>query len=189
MCALAALSVAGVAYGNWLPFANAAEPVMDPSITEEELRKLIECRHDAPHRVLGPHLVENGERRVIRAFLPHAARVVVSGSDPWGPELAMERIHPDGLFEVSIPGAKRDLDYQFIVTGQDGHTLRFHDPYAFVESTLSTSDLEPFAQGAHPRLFDLFGARPMARGRTQGIHFAVWAPNAKPTKSCRPCTG
>lgn len=151
---------------------------MEPSIAAEDIRKLIECRHEAPHRVLGPHRAEHDPGLVVRAFLPYAARASVSGSGPSGPELEMERIHPDGLFEATIPGAKRDFHYQFVVTDNDGNTLRFHDPYSFTKSTLSTPALEQFAHGTHPRLFDLFGAQPMAQGGTQGINFAVWAPNA-----------
>ncbi|PIU19606.1 MAG: 1,4-alpha-glucan branching enzyme [Elusimicrobia bacterium CG08_land_8_20_14_0_20_59_10] len=43
---------------------------------------------------------------------------------------------------------------------------------------LTDEDLYLFNEGNHVRLYDKLGAHPMKRGKTEGTHFAVWAPNA-----------
>ena len=44
---------------------------------------------------------------------------------------------------------------------------------------LSDQDLRQFAEGTHPRLFDKLGAHPVVDDGVQGVHFCVWAPNAR----------
>ena len=39
-------------------------------------------------------------------------------------------------------------------------------------------DLYLFGEGNHTRIHDKLGAHPMTIGSTEGVHFAVWAPNA-----------
>jgi 1,4-alpha-glucan branching enzyme len=47
------------------------------------------------------------------------------------------------------------------------------------ESYLTDDDLYLFHEGTHFRLFDKLGAHPRVIGSTQGVNFAVWAPNAE----------
>ena len=44
---------------------------------------------------------------------------------------------------------------------------------------LTDFDQHLFAEGTHVRSFDRLGARPMVHGSRAGVHFAVWAPNAR----------
>jgi len=46
-------------------------------------------------------------------------------------------------------------------------------------STLSDLDIYLFKQGSHTRLYEKLGAHMMEHKGKQGVHFAVWAPNAK----------
>ncbi|MBX7181845.1 MAG: 1,4-alpha-glucan branching protein GlgB [Bacteroidia bacterium] len=46
-------------------------------------------------------------------------------------------------------------------------------------SRFTEDDIQKFASGNHFDLFTLFGNHPMEHDGFQGIHFAVWAPNAK----------
>jgi len=46
-------------------------------------------------------------------------------------------------------------------------------------STLSELDIYLFKQGSHTRLYEKLGAHRMERQGVQGVHFAVWAPNAE----------
>ena len=45
--------------------------------------------------------------------------------------------------------------------------------------TLSEFDLYLFAEGTHQRAYEKLGAHPSQRDGRDGVHFAVWAPNAK----------
>ncbi len=148
-------------------------------ISNSDIQKIVESRHDAPHRVLGAHALDDGSAIAIRAFLPHAERVFVqfNGSDLR--ECRMQKIHADGLFEATIAASKRNLVYQFSVVGSDGNTVRQHDPYIVSDAIFSRDDAELFVRGEHSRLFEKLGAHPAARRGIQGVSFAVWAPNAQ----------
>src|SRR5690606_20414501 len=52
------------------------------------------------------------------------------------------------------------------------------DPYAF-GTLLEEDDLQRIAAGNHPQLTRVLGAHPMRLGDTDGVRFAVWAPNAR----------
>lgn len=46
-------------------------------------------------------------------------------------------------------------------------------------STLSDLDIYLFKEGNHTKLYEKFGAHKMRHKGVDGVHFAVWAPNAK----------
>jgi 1,4-alpha-glucan branching enzyme len=46
-------------------------------------------------------------------------------------------------------------------------------------TTLSEFDLYLFAQGTHNRAYDKLGAHLVEQDGHRGVHFAVWAPNAR----------
>ena len=46
-------------------------------------------------------------------------------------------------------------------------------------STLSQMDIYLFKQGSYTKMYEKFGAHPMTHEGKKGVHFAVWAPNAK----------
>ena len=46
-------------------------------------------------------------------------------------------------------------------------------------SFLTPGDLHMFNEGTHFRLYEKLGAHPCRRGDIDGVHFAVWAPNAE----------
>ena len=46
-------------------------------------------------------------------------------------------------------------------------------------TALSEFDLYLFAQGTHNRAYDKLGAHLVEQGGHRGVHFAVWAPNAR----------
>lgn len=45
-------------------------------------------------------------------------------------------------------------------------------------SPLTSYDIYLFKEGSHFRLFDKLGAHQVTAGGIEGVHFAVWAPNA-----------
>jgi 1,4-alpha-glucan branching enzyme len=136
--------------------------------------------HGDPFATLGPHQTTiDGQRAVvIRALRPHAAEMAVRSLVD-GRLLPMIRLHPDGLFEATVVGADREtFDYRLRITWPDGNDWEIDDPYRY-GPVLSAFDQHLFAEGTHVRAFDRLGARHITHGIRSGVHFAVWAPNAR----------
>jgi 1,4-alpha-glucan branching enzyme len=92
--------------------------------------------------------------------------------------MPMERLHPDGFFEVVVPDIRRDgLDYRLRVRRRDGSEEEIDDPYRY-GPVLTDYDQHLFNEGTHVRAYNRLGARVIAHG-ARGTHFAVWAPNAR----------
>ena len=138
------------------------------------LEALAEARHHDPFGVLGPHVDARGV--VVRVCLPTADRVTVlrNGSAP----VSMKRRHPAGIFEASIPGLNAIPDYRLEVKYGGGAVAQLDDPYRYGR-VLTDYDIYLFGEGKHTRIYDKLGAHLMTLGGTAGVHFAVWAPNAR----------
>ena len=144
------------------------------------MEALVRGEHGDPFAVLGPHVISRGAERalVIRAFLPRAEKVAVIplvGDLSFQP---MNRIHPDGLFEVAFPGRDDRVAYRFRWTDAAGVEVETDDPYRF-PSTLSDFDLYLIGEGTHYRSYEKLGAHPLTLEGVAGVLFAVWAPNAR----------
>src|SRR5262245_55684500 len=135
--------------------------------------------HADPFSVLGPHDAEQDgvPGVVLRTMRPGASAVSVrSLSD--SRLFEMSRLHPEGLFEAFVPNVSRDaFDYRLRVARADSIT-EVDDPYRY-GPVLTEFDQHLFAEGTHLRSFERLGARPIAHGLARGVHFAVWAPNAR----------
>ena len=153
---------------------------MPSTLPPHDIDALVQGVHADPFAVLGPHATKGG--LAIRVCRPHAKTVEVIGSDePEGssrraPE--MTRLHPEGLFEVVIPGADREgFDYRLRITWTDGRMSEVDDPYRY-GPVLTDFDIHLLGEGTHHRVHETLGARPITHGIRDGVHFAVWAPNA-----------
>jgi 1,4-alpha-glucan branching enzyme len=143
------------------------------NITAEEIAAIVEGRHDDPFSVLGVHRIGRGW--IARTFLPAAERALASTLDgkPVG-ELA--RCHSSGLFEGPVKlNARRPLRYQASNRDDSWQTV---DAYSF-GPVLGPLDDYYAAEGTHLRLYDRLGAHLMVHEGIEGVHFAVWAPNAR----------
>ncbi|MDB5724025.1 MAG: glgB [Novosphingobium sp.] len=133
--------------------------------------------HADPFSLLGVHEGPGG------AF----ARAVLPGADTAeahtiaGKKLGkLTRIDDRGLFEGAVTGAKgsgRQPIRYFCTAGGD-HEWWVTDAYSF-GPVLGPVDDFLIAQGAHFRLFDKMGAHCIEHEGVAGVHFAVWAPNAR----------
>ena len=141
---------------------------------EEPIQKIIELRHPAPYEVLGPHAV--GRSLTIRAFLPHAERAYVLPVDGTT-QREMQQLHPEGLFALQVPGVK-SLNYRLVVTGTDGQSVTFQDPYAIHSPSWTAAEGTAFAQGTLDPLFNKLGAHLRTKQGMTGVNFTVWAPDA-----------
>ena len=138
-----------------------------------DLEALIDARHFDPFSVLGPHVTDEGV--VIRAFLPHAEQVTVVSSV--GDPVTMLRRHDAGIFEALLPGGTTIPDYRLRVIYPGRHAENVDDPYRYGR-VLGDYDLYLFGEGNHTRIYEKLGAHPLRVGSAEGVHFAVWAPNA-----------
>src|SRR6266516_3584988 len=148
---------------------------------QEEIERLVRGEHHEPHRLLGAH-PEAGKVRV-RAWRPDARQVSVVAD---GRREVLERIHPAGLFEGTLPGpggaaartgAERLPAYRLEVS--DGErVVEVDDPYRFLP-TVGELDQHLIGEGRHERLWERLGAHPTVLEGVAGTAFAVWAPNAR----------
>jgi 1,4-alpha-glucan branching enzyme len=151
---------------------SSLSSALSPGVIAAVVRGL----HRDPFAVLGPHESADGSALVIRAFRPHTRDVaVMSEGQAW----PMSRLHPEGLFELVLPGVRREgFDYRYRITWNDGEVAEIDDPYRY-GPVLTEFDAYLLGEGTHYRLFERLGARPMVHGIRAGVHFAVWAPNAR----------
>jgi 1,4-alpha-glucan branching enzyme len=151
---------------------------MTPSITSDQVQRIIENQHHDPFEVLGPHPVElNGKSSwAIRAYLPSAESVTVMFPEQRAEHLMYSTHHPH-FFECILSGAE-PATYQFRVT-EAGHERVMYDPYAFKSPLITEYDRYLFAEGSHQRIYEKLGAHPATVEGVTGVYFAVWAPNAR----------
>ncbi|PEQ12609.1 1,4-alpha-glucan branching enzyme [Novosphingobium sp. PC22D] len=139
---------------------------------QEAIDALLEGTHADPFSLLGIHEAPGGS--FARAILPGAEQVEVFSLD--GRLLgALEPADERGLFEGALPGKPEPLRYRCSAGGYDWLVT---DPYTFGPVLGPIDDLL-IAQGTHFRLFDKLGAHVIEHEGTSGVHFAVWAPNAR----------
>src|SRR5439155_19807536 len=143
-----------------------------------------------PHAILGAH--PEGARTVVRTLRRGASSVVVAAE---GLTYPMERVHPGGLFETTVPGTL--LDYRLDVDG-----VRCDDPYRY-PPTIGELDLHLIGEGRHERLWKILGShyrrsdsaasdaaqQPGPVARDGGVGFGVWAPNARGVRVVGDVTG
>jgi 1,4-alpha-glucan branching enzyme len=142
----------------------------------DELDVFLGGAHPDPFRILGPHRV--GDDLIVRVFRPDAKEVSVVIPGKQEQRFAADRLRPEGFFQATLPGMKRDLDYRVYLTGWDGSTALVRDPYSY-GLIMGEVDLHLFAEGNHLQLYEKFGAHLRAIGDAKGVYFAVWAPNAQ----------
>jgi len=149
-------------------------------IISEDAESIIRAEHHDPFSYLGMHPIEMEGRKlvVVRAFIPEAETAVVMDPERGGVTCPMEKIHPDGLFEVFIEGRQKVFPYRIRITDFYGNVSEFHDPYSFLP-VMSQYDLHLFAEGKNYFVYQKMGAHPMTVNNIRGVYFAVWAPNAR----------
>src|SRR5262249_54142135 len=150
------------------------------SLPASDVEALVRARHPDPFAVLGPHVCRSGEGTAlaIRAFLPGAIAVEVRPSEPGLASRDMERLHPDGVFEATVPGRAAPFPYRLAVTEAPGRVREIEDPYRY-PSTLSDFDRLLLGEGTHYQAYEKLGAHQTLLDGVAGVVFAVWAPNAR----------
>jgi 1,4-alpha-glucan branching enzyme len=139
----------------------------------EALQAVAEGRHSDPFSILGVH--KSGKGWVGRVFAP-GADMLEAFTLAGAPAGTLTRIHDAGIFEGELAiKAHQPMRYQARASHGD---WSFADPYSF-GPVLGPMDDYYIAEGSHLRLFDKLGAHIMTHDGADGVHFAVWAPNAR----------
>ena len=138
----------------------------------EAIAALLEGTHADPFALLGVHDGPGGS--FARAVLPGAE--TAEAHDLAGKNLGkLERMDARGLFEGKVWGKPQPVKYR---CSAEGHEWWVTDPYSF-GPVLGPTDDFLIAEGTHLRLFDKLGAHLIEHQGVSGVHFAVWAPNAR----------
>lgn len=151
---------------------------MNSFTSEQEINHILNSDYFDPYQILGYHTISRADKAasIIRAFLPDAAAVwVIDIRDRM--EFAMEQVHPDGFFEAVVDRTEL-YKYELKIQYHDGHFHSVQDPYAFLP-VLSSDDLYLFNEGNQHRAWEKLGAHVLTVEGVKGVHFTVWAPNAK----------
>ena len=112
----------------------------------------------------------------MRAFVPGASALRVEDMNG-GEIVTLTQRHPDGFFEGLVTGRGERFTYRLSASnGSQDWTL--HDPYMF-GAILGEMDDHLLVEGTHKHLYERLGAHPMVVDGIYGVHFAVWAPNAR----------
>lgn len=137
----------------------------------EALAALLDGTHADPFALLGPH---DGPAGTFARAILHGAEEAEAFSLKGGRLGTMTRV--DGpLFEGRLKGRPKPVKYRCRGNGAEWWVT---DPYSF-GPVLGPMDDFLIAEGTHFRLFDKLGAHVIDHQGCAGVHFAVWAPNAR----------
>jgi 1,4-alpha-glucan branching enzyme len=144
---------------------------------------LLAARNADPFGVLGPHPVDSPRGRLwsIRAFQPRAAVAQIILQDQANP-IPMRQLRDTGFFEATLPTpsdtAPAPSSYRLRFRNEYGDVWESHDTYAF-PYLLTEFDLYLMGEGRHYDTYEKLGAHVKTLEGVAGVHFAVWAPNAR----------
>jgi 1,4-alpha-glucan branching enzyme len=145
------------------------EPSAAPLLSIHTARAIAQGTHGDPFSVLGLH--PHGKAWQLRAFVPGAdSLTVVAGADI--PATPMDDV--PGFFTADLPA---HTAYRLRAKGS-GAEWEFDDPFRF-GPVLGEMDEYLLGEGTHKRLWQVLGAHLMTHEGVEGVHFAVWAPNAQ----------
>lgn len=146
----------------------------------EQIERLVKAEHWNPREFLGPHHTSvNGRQAIlIRTFAPEAGAAAIIPDTQASDPVPMTRIHESGLFEATVDAPTGTLTYRIQVTDPQGTITKRHDPYAF-PPLVSDHDLHLFSEGRLFKAYDTLGAHIRTVNGVAGVHFVLWAPNAK----------
>ena len=144
---------------------------------------LLAARNADPFGLLGRHPVDSPQGRLwsVRAFQPRAvqAQIILAGQPT---AIPMRRLRDTGFFEATLPApsdtAPAPSSYRLRFRNEYGDVWETHDTYAF-PFLLSEFDLYLMGEGRHYDTYEKLGAHVKTLEGVTGVHFAVWAPNAR----------
>ena len=137
-------------------------------LTDSDVAALNGGTHPAPFSLLGPQKSDN--RRWITTLQPDAVEVIATVDDK---QIPLQRIDGD-VFTAAVAGKGYTLTMRYA----DGSEYTTKDPFAF-DPVLTDFDQYLVGEGTHKELWRVLGAHVTEHQHAEGVHFAVWAPNAQ----------
>jgi 1,4-alpha-glucan branching enzyme len=149
------------------------------AVSSGAVQAVVESRHGQPFDVLGPHLEGAGvdKHLLVRTFQPDARALWVL-DDKGAVLAAAARVGAAGFWEADLGAYDPTRLYRLRFETLEGRPIEIWDPYEF-GPLLTDFDLHLLKEGTHYRLWEKLGAHLTAVRGIQGVHFAVWAPNAQ----------
>ena len=143
-----------------------------------DLAAIVRGQHGDPFSVLGMHIItfDGKAALVVRVFAPEATAVTVVDLESPSSFYPMVQVDCEGFFELVLHRS-RPFRYSLRMEEKTGKSWTTRDPYSFLP-VLGEVDLHLHAEGNHWRIYEKLGAHPMNLDGVEGVHFAVWAPNA-----------
>jgi 1,4-alpha-glucan branching enzyme len=89
----------------------------------------------------------------------------------------LAKLHDDGFFAGLVEGASLNTPYRLRFTNGEAQWEE-EDAYRF-PLFLGELDVHLLAEGTHRRLYEKLGAHPVTLAGSEGVVFALWAPNAR----------
>ncbi len=146
-----------------------------PSEPDRQMDAIVQARHGDPFSVLGMHVTDG--HLVVRTFQPQASAVEVVERKSGKAVAALDRVHPDGLYEAQLARRKKPFPYRLRLQAGGGASV-IEDAYGF-PPVLGEMDVHLLAEGSHHNAYEKLGAHPRVIDGVAGTAFAVWAPSAK----------
>lgn len=146
--------------------------------SSSEISLIISGEHSNPSQIFGQHKIniEGKEAIIIRGFFSFAKEVsIIINSEK---TTKMKKVHKDGFYEAIFPDCNEYFQYHFQMKDYDEKFHEFKDPYNF-PPILTDYDLYLLTEGTHNQSYEKMGAHYIEMEGIYGVHFAVWAPNAK----------
>ena len=163
-----------------MPPHPTVEPHPASRLVPAEIEAVVAGRHAAPIQILGCHqyMFENHSYVAVRTFRPQDATVRVHSLDI-DSEIPALCLHSEGFFESIWPTDELNTEpiYRLRLQGFDGSEIEIEDPYRF-PPLLTDFDRHLLGEGKYLRSWKKLGAHLRYILGTEGVNFAVWAPNA-----------
>lgn len=139
-----------------------------------EIEELVYSECDNPHKLLGAQKV--GRNLLIQGFFPDSRSVKLRSKDG-AKACAMECVDEAGFYAALVPEKDYAAGYEYLVhDGKKEHVCQ--EVYRF-DPVITKEDTDRFAAGIHYSVYKVLGAHLMTIDGVKGVHFAVWAPNAR----------
>jgi 1,4-alpha-glucan branching enzyme len=136
-----------------------------------EIEAVCYAEHDNPHQILGPHATADGT--IVGAFFPDAQKVTINLSK--GKTVEMDQADEMGYFAALIDS--KEIGPYTLTADYEGGSETVKDPYAFAP-VITEDECKKFSAGINYTIYEKLGAHPMTINGTDGVLFALWAPNA-----------
>ncbi len=139
-----------------------------------EIEAVTYSEEDHPKKLLGPHSAGRSGT-LIQAFFPEAKSVSLKADkvkDPY----PMEMMDESGYFAVLLR-KKIPFHYVYEIEKKDGKKITLEDPYAYPQ-VIHERNSKKFRNGILRYAWETLGSHLMTVEGQEGVHFAVWAPDA-----------